>query len=136
MPESTIRVSEIALPSDQAVVLGPREVFRVAVEKMSQGRLGTACVVDTDGRLIGVLTDGDIRRMLLRDHKPIAALFTEDIGDHMTPNPKTISPDTDLVEALSFLEQADVYDLPVVDGSGVLVGVLHAHTALKHLLAR
>ena len=127
-------VGDVALSSDEAVVLGPRELFRVAVEMMSQKRLGIACVVDSDKKLVGVLTDGDIRRMLLRDHKPIAALYTEDVSHYMTEGPKTVSPETDLVEAISFMEQVDVYDLPVVDSSGKLVGLLHMHTAVKHLL--
>jgi len=127
-------VGEIALPPEDAVMLEPRELFRVAVEMMSKRRLGIACIVDADEKLVGVLTDGDIRRMLLRDHKPMAALYTEDVSGYMTANPKTVSPNTDLVEALSFMEQVDVYDLPVVDDSGRLVGLLHMHTAVKHLL--
>ena len=132
--QESITVSEIALPPGEAVVLEPRELFRVAVEMMSKKRLGIACIVDSDGKLVGVLTDGDIRRMLLRDHRPMAALYTEDISGYMTAEPKTVNPNTDLVEALSFMEQVDVYDLPVVDDSGRFVGLLHMHTAVKHLL--
>jgi arabinose-5-phosphate isomerase len=109
-------------------------MFRKAVEQMSEKRLGIACIVDDESTFVGVFTDGDIRRLLLLDHKPIAALFTEDISRHMTRNPKTASPNMKLGQAISLMEQTDVYDLPVVDRDGRLVGVLHMHAAIKRLL--
>ncbi len=134
VPEHHILVGEVALPVDKMVVLRPTDIFRVAVEKMSRGRLGIACVVEGDGTLVGVFTDGDIRRLLLSEHKPIAALFSEDIGDHMIRNPKTIRATTSLKSGVSLMDAADVLDLPVVEESGRLVGLLHLHSALKHLL--
>jgi CBS domain-containing protein len=134
VPKHDILVGEVALPVEKMVVLRPTDVFRVAVEKMSQGRLGIACVVEQDGTLAGVFTDGDIRRLLLSQHKPIAALFSEDIGDHMIRSPKTIKATTSLKEGVSLMEAADVLDLPVIEESGRLIGLLHLHTALKHLL--
>jgi arabinose-5-phosphate isomerase len=131
----SITVGDVALPLSKVVVLSPTDVFRVAVESMSRNRLGIACIVDPDGKLIGVFTDGDIRRVLLREHKPIAALFAEDILHYMTRNPKTTSSEMSLESAVLFMEMVDVYDLPVVDASGRLTGILHMHTALKFLLS-
>jgi CBS domain-containing protein len=126
-------VQDVALSLEQTVVLRPNDMFRTAVEKMSKKRLGIACVVDKDDTFMGVFTDGDIRRLLLSDHKPIAALFAEDISQHMTRNPKTTTPGMKLREAISLMEHTDVYDLPVVDGDGRLTGVLHMHAAIKAL---
>jgi len=134
MPNSSVIVRDVALPLEQIVVLRPVDMFRSAVEAMSKKRLGISCIVDGDGLLVGVFTDGDIRRMLLRDHRPIAALFSEDIADHMTRNPQTVNPDMTLGDAVSFMETMDVLDLPMVDQQGHLKGLLHLHTALKHLL--
>lgn len=127
-------VQDVALSLDQAVVLRSEDMFRTAVEQMSKKRLGIACVVDAEDSFVGVFTDGDIRRLLLSDHKPIAALFAEDISHHMTRNPRTAAPDMKLRDAVSLMEHTDVYDLPVVDREGRLTGVLHMHAAIKVLL--
>ena len=131
---SSISVSDVALPVAAIVTSKPQALLRTAIERMSSKRLGIVCVVDDNDCLIGVLTDGDLRRMLLRDHKPIGALYADDVGDHITRNPKTALPDMLLVDAVALMETADIYDLPVVDAKGKLIGLLHMHTALKFLL--
>ena len=130
---STVAVSEVSLNLDQIVVLAPTDIFRKAVEEMSRRGMGLACVTRGD-TLIGVLPDGDIRRILLRYNMPIAALFAEDVEAYMTRAPRTVSPDAKLEAAVTLMEEVDVYDLPVVDGQGLLLGLLHMHTALKFLL--
>jgi CBS domain-containing protein len=129
-----VSVDEVVLALEQIVVLPPTELFRVAVEEMSKKRLGIACITDVNQQLIGVLTDGDIRRILLRHHKPIGALFAEDVADFMTRNPKTARVGMSLEEAVLMMEKVDVYDLPVVDEAGKLTGLLHVHSALKYFL--
>ena len=127
-------VIDACLPPEKAVVLRKSDIFRTAVERMSERRLGFACIVDDENFLEGVFTDGDIRRLLLGTHKPVAAMFADDIGELMTRHPKTIRSNVPLDEAVHFMESSDVYDLPVVDPNGKFVGVLHMHTALRHLL--
>lgn len=131
---STVRVSDVALPVANIVTLRSQALLRTAIEEMSEKKLGIVCVVDAQNKLVGVLTDGDIRRMLLRDHKPIGAFYADDVGEHITQNPKTANPDMLLVDAIALMETADIYDLPVVDALGKLTGLLHMHTALKFLL--
>lgn len=126
-------VADALLPSEGAVILKPTDMLRTAIEEVSKKRQGLACIVDGD-RLVGVFSDGDLRRVLLMDHKPMAALFAEDIQDFMTTNPKTIRLEDRLEEAVSSMEKVDVYDLPVVDGENRVLGLLHMHTALKRLL--
>ncbi|SVC40033.1 uncharacterized protein METZ01_LOCUS292887, partial [marine metagenome] len=130
----SFEVQDVALSLEQAVVLRPTDMFRKAVEQMSKKRLGIVCIVDDENAFVGVFTDGDIRRLLLLDHKPIAALFAEDISRHMTRDPKTAAPNMKLEKAISLMEHTDVYDLPVVDRDGRLTGVLHMHAAIKNLL--
>lgn len=128
-----LNAGQIALPLERIVVLQPTHLLRSAIEQMSEKKLGIACIVNS-GKLIGVFTDGDIRRMLLRDHRPFAALFSEDVADFMTSSPKTVHPSVSLRDAVIYMEKNDVLDLPVVDSSERLVGLLHLHTALKTLL--
>lgn len=132
--EKHIQVGHVAFDSDRIIILKVTDLFRDAIVKMSKKRLGFACIVDDQDKLIGVFTDGDLRRVLLAEHKPLAALFVEDIGNHMTENPKRVTSDTELSEAVAFMESADIYDLPVVDEQNRIVGLLHMHTALKYLL--
>jgi arabinose-5-phosphate isomerase len=94
-----------------------------AVEVMTSKRLGMTCVVDGDGRLTGVLTDGDLRRRLLRVPDPLQGTA----ADAMTTGPTTISPDAVASEALKFMEERKITSLPVVDDDGRLVGVVHLH---------
>ena len=131
----SVMVAEVALPLTKIVALKPTDILRIAVEQMSEKRLGICCVVSEEMMLAGVLTDGDIRRILLREHKPIAALFLADISTYMTPNPKVVNESMSLEYAISLIETADVYDLPVIDTSGHLTGLLHVHSALKYLLS-
>ena len=101
---------------------------------MTAKRFGCAGIVDGDGRLLGVITDGDLRRLLLRSQKPLSALFADDIIDHARTEFTTVGPDLALQDALDMLQEREIFDLPVVDGDGQLLGVIHLHPALKALL--
>ncbi|MBT4718552.1 MAG: CBS domain-containing protein, partial [Rhodospirillaceae bacterium] len=76
MSTSTTRtIADILLPPEAIPVVPPRTLVKEALEKMSASKLGLACIVDDDGCLIGLFTDGDLRRLLLRSQKPLSALF-------------------------------------------------------------
>jgi arabinose-5-phosphate isomerase len=97
--------------------------FEAAVREMSAKRLGMTCVVDEAERLVGVVTDGDLRRRLLREDQPLSGRASE----AMTRNPATISPSSLATEALRLLEERKITSLPVVDASGKLLGVVQIH---------
>jgi arabinose-5-phosphate isomerase len=101
---------------------------------MAKFRLGVAAIADDDGLLLGVFTDGDIRRMLLRDQKPFPALFADDIIRHATRNPTVVGPDESLARAIATMEEKGIWDLPVVDADGRLKGLLHLHPAIKAVM--
>ena len=94
-----------------------------AVREMSAKRLGMTCVVDGEGRLVGVLTDGDLRRRLLRVDQPLQG----SVAEAMTATPATIAPDALAGEALRILEQRKITSIPVVDDRRVLLGVIQIH---------
>ncbi len=93
------------------------------VREMSGKRLGMTCVVDDLGRLVGVVTDGDLRRRMLRLPVPLEGAAEE----AMTRSPATIGPDAVASEALRLMEERRITSLPVVDAAGVLLGVVHLH---------
>ncbi len=126
-------ITDVMLPLDKFAVVSPKTLFKVALEDMRRFRLGVVCVAQ-DGVLQGVVTDGDIRRQLLTQQKPSAALFADDVSVHMTTKPLSIAPDRNLSDAVAVMEDARVWDLPVVGADGQLLGLLHLHPVVKALM--
>lgn len=129
-------VSDVMLPIGQFPVVNDQVIFKEALEEMGCSRLGIACVVDLDNSLLGVLTDGDIRRKLLKVQKPFSALLVDDAIDHAILSPFTITPGETLADAVSFMGVKQVWDLPVVTSDRELVGLLHLHPAIKALIGK
>lgn len=95
-----------------------------AIEVMSKAGFGCLGVIDSDGRLAGIITDGDLRRNMARDVLSLTA------ADIMTPSPKTVGPDTLAAEALGLLSEKKITGLFVVE-DGRPVGLLHVHDCLS-----
>lgn len=133
-PKSNLHVSDVMMSLDRVPVIGETVIFKEALEEMGRKRLGIACIVNAQKKLLGILTDGDIRRMLLRVQKPFSAFFVDDALDHAVPSPLTIAPGDTLVHAVHLMDEKHIWDLPVVDADGVLVGLLHLHPAVEALL--
>ena len=130
-----LTAQDVLLPPDKIPVLAPSTLLKQALEEMNKFRLGVVCVIDDDNRLIGIFTDGDIRRLLLKSQKPFAALFVDGIIVHASPNPTNVSAEMSLQDAIMVMEDKEVWDLPVVDSdSGVLLGLLHLHPAIKAVM--
>ncbi len=106
--------------------LSPDDSLKQVVIAMTHYPHGAACVVDASGRLIGLVTDGDVRRAL-QAHDDIRGLRASAV---MTANPSAIAPDARLQEALRLMEDrpSQISVLPVVDpASGVCLGLLRLH---------
>jgi arabinose-5-phosphate isomerase len=97
--------------------------LRDAVHEMSAKRLGMTCVVDASGGLAGVITDGDLRRRVLRAERPLDGTA----GDAMTRSPVTVGPQALASEALRILEERRITSLPVVGDDGRPLGVIQIH---------
>ena len=98
-----------------------------AILEMSRGRMGITAVLDRDQRVIGIFTDGDLRRTL---QKGVDLLATP-IASVMTRGPRTISPDKLAAEAVQIMEQYKVNQLLVVDAEQHLVGALNINALFK-----
>jgi CBS domain-containing protein len=125
---------EVMLDLSRFPVVPPRMMLKEVLEEMTRHVFGIACITDESGRLVGIFTDGDMRRLTLRQQKPWSALFVDDIATHANAKPKTVKPEGTLVDAINMMETKKIWDLPVVDDDGKLVGLLHLHQAIKHLL--
>lgn len=129
----TLLVRDVMLPLDRFPVIDARTIFKEALEIMGQFHLGIACVVGEEKKLLGILTDGDTRRKLLKVQKPLSALFVDDALDHSIRSPVTINPSDSLQHAVEVMGSKRIWDLPVVD-ERTLVGLLHLHPAVEALL--
>jgi len=101
--------------------------LRDAIVEMTSKRLGCTCVVGGDGTLQGVITDGDLRRLLQKT----ADVGTVTAADVMTRNPKTVREGTLAVVALGQMESFNITQMIVVDARRVPVGVVHLHDLVK-----
>jgi arabinose-5-phosphate isomerase len=97
------------------------------VLEMSRGRMGMTAVLDDGGRVIGIFTDGDLRRALEKG----VDLRTARISDVMTRGPRTIGPDRLAVEAVEIMERFKVNQLLVVDADQKLTGALNMHDLFR-----
>ncbi|HEY8548989.1 MAG TPA: KpsF/GutQ family sugar-phosphate isomerase [Vicinamibacterales bacterium] len=97
--------------------------MRSVLREMSAKRLGMTCVLHPDGRLAGVITDGDLRRHFGASD----TVLDSTAADVMTPDPVTIPPRLLAVEALKILEERRISSLIVVDEENRAIGVLHLH---------
>ena len=93
------------------------------IHQMSSKRLGMTCVVDQQGRLSGIVTDGDLRRHMT----PGSNLLDRRAADVMTATPVTIARSVLAVEALRTMEERKITSLVVVDPAGTVEGVIHLH---------
>jgi len=133
--KNDLLVKDVMLSADKFPVIGETVILKEALDEMGKSKLGIACIVDSDNKLLGILTDGDFRRKLLKVQKPFSAFLVDDALDHAIRSPVTIHPNDTLVAAVGLMEQRQIWDLPVVDEHGILVGLLHLHQAIKSLLA-
>lgn len=120
-----LRVRDLYADNEKPAVLAQHTLREVIVE-MTRKRLGITAVVDEKGLLLGIITDGDLRRMLEKstDITGIRA------GDIMTANPKTIGPDELAVAALEELRKNEISQLAVVN-EGVYEGIVHLHDLIR-----
>ena len=101
--------------------------FTDLMREMSAKGLGASAVVDGTGRVLGIFTDGDLRRLVEKG----ADLRSSKAGDVMHANPRTIQPDSLAVEAVALMEQYRITSVLVVDGEGVLCGALNTNDLMR-----
>ena len=108
-------------------------ILKEAIETMGLSNLGIISVVDNNNTLHGVITDGDLRRKLLKVQKPLSFFLIDDVIDHCIKEPLTILLDVKLMDALKIMEDNEIWDLPVVNENKKLMGMLHLHQVVKKL---
>jgi arabinose-5-phosphate isomerase len=120
-----LTVGELAA-SNAAPKVSPDDEMRDVILVMTSNRLGATAVVDKKGKLCGVITDGDLRRMLMKN-KDTNGIIAKDV---MTASPKKISTDTLAADAFKMMSENNITQLIVTD-KGKYAGMIHLHDLIK-----
>lgn len=123
-----LHISDIMHAGSEVPRVGPGASASEALVEMSRKRLGMTAVVDAEDRLLGVFTDGDLRRAL--DDAQVDLRVTP-VKQLMAQSPKTISADALAIEAAHLMEQYKISALVVVDAENHVVGALNIHDLLR-----
>lgn len=119
-----LRVSDLMHAGSDVPLVPPDAPMKDVVYEMSKKRLGITGVVDAEGRLAGVVSDGDLRRLLEREGEKA---WSADAAFAMNRSPKTIAAGAFATEALRLMEEKKITSLFIVDGDGRPGGIVHLH---------
>src|SRR6266536_863874 len=123
-----LRVEDVMHAGEQAPRVGPEAVMKDVLFEMTRKRLGMTTVVDAEGRLLGMISDGDLRRHMERDGY---TLLDRTAAQCMTAQPLTVARRDLATSALALLEERKITSLPVVDADGRVEGVVHLRDLWK-----
>lgn len=118
---------ELAHTEEQLPIITESRSFQDCLWEVTRQKLGMTCVVNEKNQLTGVVTDGDIRRCLMKQ-MDVYQTITRDI---MNPHPKTIGTDTLAIDALKIMKNLSITSLIIINSEYQPVGVLHIHDLLK-----
>jgi arabinose-5-phosphate isomerase len=122
-----LHVSDVMRAGNQVPRVGPDAILRDGLLEMSAKGLGMTTIVAVDERLLGVFTDGDLRRTLDKN----VDLRQARMHEVMTANPKSVQPQMLAAEAVHVMETARITALPVVDAAQRLIGALNIHDLFR-----
>jgi arabinose-5-phosphate isomerase len=122
-----LTVSEIMHVGDEIPRVALGTIMREALFEITSKQLGFTTVLDGDDRLLGIITDGDLRRSLENKSDPLSLTA----GQVMTHSPKVIHADALAAKALQLMESNKIMSLVIVDSESRVVGVIHMHDMLK-----
>ncbi|MBI2316310.1 MAG: KpsF/GutQ family sugar-phosphate isomerase [Betaproteobacteria bacterium] len=120
-------VSDVMRRGEDMPAVGEEATLAQAILEISRKRMGMTAILDAEGRLIGVFTDGDLRRSLERD----VSLHETPITAVMTRNPHAIGAEALAAEAVQIMERFKTTQLPVVDKENRLIGALNIHDLFR-----
>lgn len=130
----TLRIVDILRgPHTNPIVLR-QATFQEALDVMTRNTLGGVNVIDDERRLVGILTDGDVRRCMQKASGSVGDLLARPIEELMTPDPTSVRADVLAIDALRTMEEhtpRPIYLLPVVDEEGRAVGLVHVHDLVQ-----
>jgi arabinose-5-phosphate isomerase len=129
-----MKVEDVMIEMGSFPAVTQKTILKEALTEMGEANLGLVCIINDKQELLGLITDGDLRRKLLKVQKPFSAFFVDDALVHAKENPITCQPGDNLKTVVQLMGVKKIWDLPVVDQENKLVGLLHLHPAIKKLI--
>ncbi len=126
-----LRVKDLMHIGHAIPIVTATTLIKDAIYEISSKKMGITAVVNSEGRLIGVISDGDLRRWMEKTEKAGENLLTKKAEDIMTKNPKIVSKEALAAEAVAIMEKNSITCLIVADTSAKPEGVIHLHDLLK-----
>lgn len=121
------KVEELMIKGESLPLASEDGLFTDVIQLISEKKLGIAILTDKTGIMTGILTDGDIRRTLIK-YNNVQGLKAKEV---MTVNPKTVLPDDLAAKALNLMEKYSITALAITDENKKPVGILHIHDLLR-----
>ncbi len=122
-----LRVDDLMHKGEEMPAVRLNSSMQYTILEMTSKRLGTTLVLDFEGKLAGIFTDGDLRRLVEKNEE----FMKKTAGEVMTKGPKTVKKETLADAALSIMETHAITVLPVVNDPGFPEGILHIHDILR-----
>ncbi|MDZ7359756.1 MAG: KpsF/GutQ family sugar-phosphate isomerase [candidate division KSB1 bacterium] len=122
-----LRIDDVMYAGNKIATVGENATLDEVILEITRKRFGGTCVLSSDGKLVGIITDGDLRR-LLENRRSIDGLVARDI---MTREPKTVHLGTLAAQVLEIMEEHDIMQMVIVDAEHRPHGMVHLHDLLK-----
>jgi arabinose-5-phosphate isomerase len=126
-----LRVRDIMHTGDAIPKVSIDTLIKDAIYEISSKKMGVTAVLDPAGRLLGVISDGDLRRWMERTERTGENLLVKKAGDIMTHDPKVIAKEALAAEAMAVMENSSITCLMILDADRRPEGVIHLHDLLK-----
>ena len=123
-----LRVCDVMNTSGSLPVVSQETLVKEALFEITSKNYGATCVTDDDGLLVGIFTDGDLRRLIAKEG---IGCLERRVGDVMIRSPRTINPDSLAAEAVHIMEKLEISVLVVIDKERRPVGMVHIHELLQ-----
>ena len=123
-----VKIKDLMHQGDELPLVNQAASMKEAILMMTSGKLGCTAVVDDEHKLLGIITDGDLRRQIQAHPN---SLLTRPVRECMSANPKRMHPEDLAAAALKLMEENSITMLPIVDEDNVTVGMLHMHDLIR-----
>jgi arabinose-5-phosphate isomerase len=124
-----LQVNELMVSGEEIPLVTPETTLNDAIYEITSKTLGAAFVVNGQGRLVGIFTDGDLRRLMMSNRN--GGFWDKSIREIMIKNPVNIHKDKLAAEALKLMEDNSITVLPVLDNHKKVIGALHMHFLIR-----
>ena len=124
------RLTEFMISEDRVPTVNLDATLKNALDRMTEFSHGTCIFINELKHVVGILTDGDLRRLLLTKQETLPALLVSPAISFGTRDPITMRSDNSLEEAIALMDSKSIWDIPIVDEKDQLIGILNRHLGL------